>query len=376
MSDRDPDRADPARRSGTGPYRIAMIQRFLPSRSRGGVGHFAHGLANALVARGHAMTMVSQDPAPADARYQAWTVPVGSGRLASTLAPFAFPLQVARLDLRQFDIIHAQGDDQYLSRWWAPPVVRTLHGSSLAEALHNGLRRGSLMRLLIHLWFYAGELVACARADAVVAVSRASGRHVPRVDAIIPNGVALERFAPRGEAKASRPVILFVGELTSRKRGDFLLEVVRREVRPAFPDVEVWAVSPDEARGDGVVWLGHVDDEKLADLYRRAWVFCLPSSYEGFGRPYVEAMAAGTPVVATINPGACEVLEHGRHGVLVSDRDLGSALCRLLGDPDARARYAALGLARARAFAWERIAECYEMIYDEVLSRRRVRGAA
>jgi phosphatidylinositol alpha-mannosyltransferase len=357
-------------------YRIAMIQRFLPSRSPGGAGHFAHGLANALAARGHRVTMVSEDPPPEDARYEGWVLPRATGRLAARLAPFTFPFRVARLDFAGFDLVHAQGDDQFIPRRTAPPIVRTLHGSSLAEAVHNGLRRGSLKRFLVHLAFYAGELVATARADAVVAVSRASGRHVFRVHAVVPNGVDLDRFAPRGEAKASRPSILFVGELASRKRGYALLDAVRRDVRPCLPDAEVWLVSPDRADGEGIVWVGPVDDERLAELYRRAWVLCLPSSYEGFGRPYIEAMAAGTPVVATSNPGAREVLEDGRDGVLVDLRGLGAALRWLLTDPAARARYAERGLARARSFAWDVVAERYEAIYGAVVQRRRERRAA
>lgn len=357
-------------------FRLAMIQRFLPGRSRGGAGYFAHELANTLVARGHRVTVVSQDPAPVGARYDVWTLPVGSGWLSRKLAPFRFPFQVARVDFTGFDLIHAQGDDQFIPRRAAPPVVRTLHGSSLAEALHNGLRRGSPTRFVVHLVFYCGEFAAACRADAVVAVSRASGRHVPRVDAVIPNGVDLERFAPRGEPKAERPAILFVGEVASRKRGRLLIEAVRREVRPRLPEVEVWLVSPDRVDGEGIAWIGPVDDERLAELYRRAWVVCLPSSYEGFGRPYLEAMAAGTPVVATRNAGAREVLEEGRDGVLASDRELGSALRRLLEDPEARARYAARGLERARAFAWDVVAERYETIYDAVVSSRRVGKSA
>ncbi len=362
-------------RAAAGRYRIAMIQRFLPSRSRGGAGHFAHGLANTLAARGHHVTMISQDPPPPGAHYAVRTLAVAEGRVAAKFAPLRFPFQVARVDFSGFDLVHAQGDDQVIPRRTAPPIVRTLHGSSLAEAVHNGLRRGSLKRFLVHLGFYAGELLATFRADAVVAVSAAAGRHVFRVDAVIPNGVDLERFAPRGEPKSERPSILFVGELASRKRGDFLLRVVRREVRPRVPDVELWLVSPDRADGDGIVWIGPVSDERLAELYRRAWVLCLPSSYEGFGRPYIEAMAAGTPVVATRNPGAREVLEDGRDGLLVSDDALGAALSRLLADAEARAQYAARGLARARAFAWDVVAERYEAIYAAVVARRRCRAA-
>lgn len=352
-----------------------MIQRFLPSRSRGGAGHFAHGLANTLVSRGHAVTMISQDPKPPGARYEG--VMLGSEGVAQpTLAPFRFPWQVARQDFSRFDVVHAQGDDQLIPRASAPPVIRTLHGSSLAEAIHNGWRRRSPKLLLLHGYFYACELVSTLRADAVVAVSRETGRHFFRLDEVVPNGVEIERFAPTGEPKASQPTILFVGEIDSRKRGDLLLEVFRRGVRPQVPDARLWVVSPDRAGGDGVEWFGTIDDDRLAALYRAAWVMCLPSSYEGFGRPYVEAMAAGTAVVATPNPGAREVLDDGRYGLIVSDGDLGPTLCRLLASRDERDAWAGRGLERARAFAWDRVAERYEAIYDAALARRASRRAA
>ena len=75
-------------------------------------------------------------------------------------------------------------------------------------------------------------------------------------------------------------------------------------------------VCPQKIEESGIHTFEHVDSEKLSELYSAAWIFCLPSSYEGFGRPYVEAMAAGTPVVATPNPGAMEVLENGRFGLI------------------------------------------------------------
>ena len=56
--------------------------------------------------------------------------------------------------------------------------------------------------------------------------------------------------------------------------------------------------------------------ERLIELYQQAWLFCLPSSYEGFGVPYIEAMSCGTPVVATPNAGAREVLEEMAGGTL------------------------------------------------------------
>src|SRR5262249_4304362 len=97
---------------------------------------------------------------------------------------------------------------------------------------------------------------------------------------------------------------------------------------------------------------------------------CLPSSYEGFGRPYVEAMAAGTAVVATPNPGSNEVLDRGRYGLIVRDAELGDSLLSLLQDEDRRRRFEELGFERAQTYSWDRIAERYETVYESILKQR------
>lgn len=348
------------------PLNVALVQRFLPPASRGGAGHFAAGLAAALSARGHRVTVFSQDPAPADAVYEVVQLP---GRTRRT-APLAFPMQIGRVDFRPFDVIHAQGDEQ-LARHAGRPVVRTLHGSSLDEAAANGVRALSLKHLALHTWFYAGELLAALRADAVVGVSRAAVRHLPRRADVIPNGIDVAAFAPDGTPKSPAPSILFVGELDSRKRGRWLASEFLARVRPRVPDAELWLVSPDRAEGPGIINLGTLDDRALRDAYRRAWVMCLPSAYEGFGRPYAEALAAGTAVAATPNPGARDVLEDGRYGAIAHEERLADALVTLLTDAARREALVEPGLRRAAQYDWRRVAEAYERVYARVIAGAR-----
>lgn len=345
---------------------VGVIQRFLPPDSRGGAGHFTAGLCAALALRGHRVTVFSHDRGPADARYRVEQIPGRERRLA----PIAFPPQIAAVDFSRFDVIHAQGDDQFILHR-GRPVVRTLHGSSLDEAVANGVRALSPKHLLLHAWFYQGELVAAVRADAVTAVSAAAGRHVPRHVDVIPNGVDTPAFAPDGTPKSAHPSILFVGELDSRKRGRWLADVFQEQVRPRVPEAELWLVSPDRAEGPGIVSLGTLDDAALRDRYRRAWMLCLPSAYEGFGRPYVEAMAAGTAVVASPNPGARDVLDDGRFGVIADDAALGGAIVELIGDPDRRRALEAGGLTRAARYDWPVVAAAYERVYERVMEGRR-----
>jgi glycosyltransferase involved in cell wall biosynthesis len=116
--------------------------------------------------------------------------------------------------------------------------------------------------------------------------------------------------------------------------------------------------------GPGVTVLGRLTDDELARAYREAWVFCLPSEYEGFGIPYAEAMASGTPVVATPNVGSVYVSDGGRAARVVTEAQLGSTVATLLTDAATREDLARLGLRRAREFSLASVVDRYETLYQ------------
>jgi glycosyltransferase involved in cell wall biosynthesis len=347
------------------PLKIAVLQRFLPTSSQGGVGHFTDQLATQLARRGHDLTVFSVDPAPPGATYRVVRPdagePVVRGRLGSI---FGFGVWLARQDFSQFDVVHAMGDNHLLRT--RPPVVRTLHGSALGEALHA--RR--LATKLLFTSIYPLELAGIARATRTATDSAASMRHFPFVRArTIPNGIADAFFLSAG-TKSSQPSVLFVGHrLHDRKRASLLLHAFQRVVQPSLPGAELWLVFDDRVDAPGVRCFRDLEVEQLAALYRQAWVFCLPSSYEGFGRPYAEAMASGTPVVATPNPGAEEVLRGGACGDIVPPASLGEELLALLGDSGRRDALARAGRIRARDFRWDGVARQYEELYTEAIAR-------
>ena len=209
------------------------------------------------------------------------------------------------------------------------------------------------------------EIAGSAMATRTVAISENTRRHFPWIRDVIFCGVDHVEFHP-GD-KENRPVILFVGTYRRRKRGRLLMEIFQREILPAVPSAELWMVSSDAPAAPSVVQLGYLSDQDLADRYRRAWVFCLPSTYEGFGVPYIEAMASGTAVVASPNPGAIEVLAAGDYGVVVQDDRLGSALISILTDHDRRVALEASGLERSQHFDWDTIAAAYERNFEELI---------
>jgi glycosyltransferase involved in cell wall biosynthesis len=165
--------------------------------------------------------------------------------------------------------------------------------------------------------------------------------------------------------------VLFVGALTGRKRGMWMLQQFAALVRPRCPEAELHMVSEPGPAAAGVVYHTGISDDELAALYRRAWVFASPSLYEGFGLPYLEAMASGTPVVAVPNAGSREVLAAGAYGRLATDRDFGAAICELLLDPSARERAARAGLERAAELSLERTLDAYESLLQSMVMRGR-----
>ena len=343
--------------------RIALYHSTLPAPDRkvGGVEVVVHQLANHLVEAGHAVTVFSLSPCPPDARYAhehlftTWPALRKNGLLRL----FVLPLLLNTLSFRDFDIVHFHGDDWgYLRR--SRPTVRTVHGSAREEAR----TAGSWKRRLVQYLLYPLEHLAVRLATVALAIGPKTAQLYPGT-VLINNGVDLARFRPG--PKAAGPRILFVGTWDGRKRGRFLFEVFCRDVLPALPNATLVMVSDTVSEACAahpqVEHHRHPSDAELAQLYREAWVFAFPSTYEGFGLPYVEALASGTAVVSSSNDGARHVLDGGTYGRIVSDANFGAALLEVLQSPDQRATLEAQGLERARTFAWPSVVATHEQLY-------------
>jgi phosphatidylinositol alpha-mannosyltransferase len=353
-----------------GPRRLklAMVSYGLPvqGQKRGGIERAAHTLADGLARRGHEVVVFTHDPKPDGAGYEVRELPWKSfvntwlgrrvtmgflGNVLTVLPRYA-----------DFDAVIAHGDS-LLAAWAGRPVLRVMHGSARGEAASAS----SVGRAALQLGVYVQELAsALIYREHVVGVSESTRRENPFVRRVIPHGVDERVFLPVADTRSPEPSIVFVGARGGRKRGQFLLERFVTDVRSVHPAATLTMVGVDGVTAPGLTCRMGVPDAELAALYRRAWVYASPSTYEGFGLPYLEAMACGTPVVATPNPGSREVLGDGAYGVLASDADFGPAIARLLSDAPRREGLVAYGLGRARSYSLHGMIDRYESLLVEM----------
>jgi phosphatidylinositol alpha-mannosyltransferase len=228
-----------------------------------------------------------------------------------------------------------------------------------------------------------------------IAVSEAAKATVARYFggefAIIPNGIDVNRFGgdhirPLEQYADGRLNILFVGRLDPRKGFRYLLRAfpLIKEELPQARLIVVGAYRRKEMSSflhytrehhmTSVKFVGRVSDEQLPRYYRSSHVFCAPSTgFESFGIVLLEAMAAGTPTVASNIPGYRDLLEDGREGFLVepkNERSLAEAIIRILKDPAMQQRMGAQGRAKAPQYSWRQVALRVLDYYQELLNRK------
>lgn len=258
------------------------------------------------------------------------------------------------------------------SKWNSVPHVACIKGV-LGDAVRfeSGATRASLA---FHAWLEAKN---ARRAGLVITVSQYCARRLAEIygvnnAVVVPELIDLETWRSlfRANAEPLDPrkfTVLSVCRFYPRKRLHVLLEAAAL-LRGRIPGLEIRIVGngPEyeklrrlcsELRLESTIrWLGDVRMNALAAEYNRADVFCLPSVQEGFGIVFLEAMAAGKPIVAADAAAVPEVVHHGLLVEPECPEALAEGILRLYRDPDLRSSMSAAGAADVEQFEMQRVA--------------------
>jgi glycosyltransferase involved in cell wall biosynthesis len=364
-----------------------------------GVRRYAGGLTRALlgITAGPALVALGGNPASIPSGVESTGEPAHPPtNLGWTLV--GLPRAAARA---RVDVLHAPA---YTAPFWSPvPVVLTIHDVSYARHPEWYPYRSDRARQAFYRY-------SARRADAIVTDSEFSASEICKAYGIAPERVTVvplgvdEAFRPKAEVSVdgasgapcelpvgiTTPFVLHVGDLHERRNLTIVVEAVLEARRRFGAAAGVSLVLAGVDRGvagalcamataagmpDAVLALGRVEESQLHLLYRCATAFVYPSLYEGFGLPPLEAMAAGTPVLASRAASIPEVVGDG--GVLLDPHDTGAwteAIVRVLNDARWRHELSERGRARAAAFTWELTARRTLDVYRKVAHLRQDSG--
>jgi phosphatidylinositol alpha-mannosyltransferase len=349
----------------------------------GGVQVHVRDLAESLLDLGHEVSVLAPVDDPDEADLPPYVVPAGRAvpvPYNGSVARLAFgPVSLTRtrrwLRKGHFDVLHLHEPTvpslSMLACFAAKgPMVATFHtATARSRALHvfgTTLQPG--------LEKITGRIAVSPAARRVVV------EHLGHDAVLVPNGVFVDRFAgalPLSDAPPS-PRIVFLGRIDEPRKGLSVLLEALPALTKRVPDVELLVAGPGDpddveipaGHAGQVHLLGLVSEADKARVYATGDVYVAPNTHgESFGIVLIEAMAAGTPVVASDLEAFRRVLDDGEAGVLVPVGDsaaLAEALGDLLLDPDRRRRLSAAGSRVVHAYDWHYVARQVVEVYETV----------
>ena len=340
----------------------------------GGVQQQVLGLARSLRAKGHEVRVLGPcDGPPPDA----FVTPLGNSlptAVNGSIAPLAPDASAALRTIRAlndeaFDVVHVHeplvpGPSLTALLVKMAPVVATFHSAGESAAYRTFSRQLK--------W-------VASRIDIRVAVSKdaveLAQRYIGGDYEVLFNGIELGDYSSPSTTPREN-AIFFIGRHEERKGLSILLEALSK----LPPDVHLWIASDGPqtaelktrfASDSRIEWLGRISDAEKISRMSRASVFCAPSLHgESFGVVLLEAMAAGTPVVASNLDGYRNVATDDETALLVETGNvasLASALARVLVDPRLAARLTANGREHAQRFSMDALADRYIEMYERAL---------
>lgn len=340
--------------------------------------------------------------------------PIPVGEIGHHLDEFAANVVAfAAAEGIEYDLIHSHYwlsglvAEKLRAAWGPLPLVHMFHtlGHMKNQIAQDDSERAPQDRL-------DGEAHVVQIADRIIAATPAEESQLielygadERKIAVIPPGVDLARFQPIPQDEAKRRVgipcgdhnILFAGRIEPLKGIDTLLRAISilQERHPAAVENtcvaiiggDPWADDLDSEMArlqalrhdlgihDLVTFLGAKDQDVLPGYYAAAEMVVMPSHYESFGMVALEAMAMGTPVIASEVGGLAHLIRHGVNGFHVPSRDpeaLAARILQLLENKELRARLGNQARAYAQDFAWETIVQRMFGVYGELQERQGV----
>lgn len=358
-----------------------------------GIGRYTRNLVQALARvddADHFTLFSTERPTPTRGfphipRMRARVFPAGNRNMTIFWQRLQMPVPVEFFAGRA-DVFH--GPDFILPPLLGMPAVVTIH--DLAFLTNPECALPSLVR-------YLTSVVprALRRASAVICVSEktANDLHtllgVPREKSTVIHLGVDPLFTPRANPESvaalrakygfATPTVLAVGTIEPRKNYERLIAAFAQAHqqtdgprmlviagRPGWLYDGVFAAVEQHGLHDAVRFLDYIPDSELTTLYHAADVLAMPSIYEGFGIPMLEAMASGLPVVCSDGGSLPEVAGDAALVVPVEDVDgLAQALVRAVSDTELRATLVARGLERVKAFSWDAAARAHVRVYHE-----------
>jgi len=375
--------------------RIALVSPYDWSVP-GGVNSHITNLGREFMRHGHQVTAVAPSSRPTG-HEPPWVKIIGhssiglpaSGSVANVSISYNLGPKVKRLLTREsFDVVHVHEPFmpllpfQFL-RYSSATNVATFHA-----AREGGSRLYAYSRFIIRPWW--GNIHG--RIAHSYSSLRLIGKHFADRYRVIPSGVDCAAFAeapPLAQYLDGKRNILFLGRLERRKGLPFLLEAYA-QLKTESPDLRLIVVGGDgglrpvceryvqQNHVADVVFAGYVSEEEKARYFRTADIYCAPNTgAESLGLVLLEAMAAGTPIIASRIEGFADVLTDEREGLLVPPRDseaIYAALKRLLCDSAIREELGRQAGKTALRYSWERMAARVLEFYEETAGSRRREG--
>jgi len=309
--------------------------------------------------------------------YKAWRMAVWLGQLARA--------DFGRL-VPDAELFHAT--EHLLMPLRGVPTVLTVH-----DLIYRLFPR--YHKRLNYVYLNAAMPLYVRRADAIIAISRSTKRDLVRLYRVPPEKVTVVYEAPAPHFQPARPeaiaavrrryslpdrFMLTVGTIEPRKNLSRLVDALAlvRRIRPdlelviagtrGWLDTDFFRHLEGHACRESVLMLGYVPDGDLPALYAAADLCVVPSLYEGFGLPVLEAMACGTPVACSR---VSSLPELGGDAAAYFDptsvEEMSAGISRVLGDESLGEAMRVRGLARAARFSWERTARETMAVYEKVL---------